>query len=52
MEVDISSYTEVEDKVLENIIPSLNVFPEKKKQKQKQKQNKQKRKFYIKDLKT
>lgn len=33
MEVDISAYTEVEDKVFENMAPSLNIFPRKKKKK-------------------
>jgi len=39
MEVDISAYTEVEDKVFENMAPSLNIFARKTK--------KRKRKFYV-----
>jgi len=43
MEVDISSYTEVEDKVFENMAPSLNISPSP----PKKKLSKTKKKFYV-----
>lgn len=36
MEVDISAYTEVEDKVFENMAPSLSIFARKKKKKERE----------------